>query len=68
MNLSGSYILRGRDDNFGPYLDSLNVPEFLHTLIANAGETMEVVEPKDSGGLWKIRTVAGRCILTHGWI
>jgi len=57
-NLSGTFILRGVDDNFGPYLSSLNVPEFLHELIANAGETIEVVEPKDSGGLWRIRKVA----------
>ena len=48
------------DDNFGAYLSSLNVPEFLHELIANAGETIEVVEPKDSGGMWKIRKVAGK--------
>merc|ERR1711884_459270 len=59
LNLSGTYILVGVDDNFGPYLSSLNVPEFLHDLIANADEAMEVTEPGDSnGGLWRIRRVA----------
>ena len=48
------------DSNFGPYLSSLNVPEFLHDLIANADETMEVAEPQDSDdGLWRIWRVAG---------
>merc|ERR1712027_189425 len=59
LNLSGTYILVGVDDDFGPYLSSLNVPEFLHDLIANADEAMEVTEPRDSeGGLWRIRRVA----------
>ena len=65
VNLSGTYILRGVDDNFGPYLSSLNVPQFLHELIANAGETMEVLEPKDSDGLWRIRRVAGELPATQ---
>ena len=56
------------DDNFGPYLSSLNVPEFLHELIANAGETIEVVEPKDSGGMWKIRKVAGKFSPDFGFV
>ena len=57
----------GVDDGFGPYLSSLNVPEFLHDLIANADEAMEVAEPKDSSGagLWRIRRVAG-AFSNHG--
>ena len=64
-NLSGTYALVGLDGNFGAYLSSLNVPEFLHELIANAGETMEVLEPKDSDGLWRIRRVAGELPATQ---
>ena len=60
-NLSGTYALVGLDGDFGAYLSSLNVPEFLHELIANAGETIEVAEPigAEEEGLWTIRRVTG---------
>jgi hypothetical protein len=60
--LSGKYFLRKVDSSFERYLSSLDVPEFLHGLIMNASEEMEVVDPEEEEGEWTIRRITGNFI------